>query len=133
MEAWLIVLITVGSGIALFITIFILKTKKEQKRNERIAQQQATMANAIAQQAALPQNSQFNNYQPNTMLPQQPPPYNNIYQPGTVQPQQVVYINPNIPSTANQGIINTNVNPLSLTNDQLYTRRTYVNAFSTLP
>jgi hypothetical protein len=79
METWLIVFITVGSGLALFIAIFIYKNKKEQRRNEAFANNQRVTIVGGQQQ---PQN----------FYPQ--------------HQGQVSYVTNAIPSTANTGIIN---------------------------
>jgi hypothetical protein len=91
MDAWLIVLITISSGIALFAIIFTIKTKNEKKRAQNIASVQV-----IQNQQTYPQQQMQN-------IP--PPPYN----PGFIQqPQQgqSFYVHPPIPSTSNQGIFN---------------------------
>lgn len=87
MEAWLIVLITISSGIALFAAIFALKNRSE-KRKAQIYENRATTVQVIQSQP--PSNG--------------PPPYN----PGFIhQPQgQAVFVHPPIPSTSNQGLVN---------------------------
>lgn len=90
MDAWLIVLITLCSGIALFAAIFALKNRN-QKRNALRYQNSVALANVQVVQS--PQQ-----------YPQQVPPPYNI---GFIQqnPPQVHY-HPPIPSTSNQGIYN---------------------------
>lgn len=101
MEAWLIVLITIGSGLALFIALFILKNKSEQRKEAMRANQ--TVTNVQAASVPYPLQQLPPNYY------QQPPP--NYYQ-TNVPPQQqqqqgqIVVVHGSIPSTANQGVIN---------------------------
>lgn len=83
MDAWLIVLITISSGLALFAVIFAIKNKREKKMNENY-QNRATTVHVVSNQPPYPQ--------------QMPPQYGFNQQPA--------FAHPPIPSTANQGILN---------------------------
>lgn len=105
MDTWLIVLITVGSGLALFIAILYYKTKQEKKRQERMTVNQTTMGVHVVTNNSSPYNPNFpqqpnQNYynQPQMMMPQ--PQMMPQLQP---QQGQLYIVNTSIPSTANQG------------------------------
>lgn len=94
MDAWLIILITISSGIALFAAIFAIKNRSEKKKAQSF-ENRATSVQVIQSQPPYPQQQASN----------VPPPYN----PGFIQqPQQnqAFYVQPPIPSTSNQGIFN---------------------------
>lgn len=96
MEAWLIVLITVGCGLALFAGIFFYKTKQEKLRQANLAVNQTTTGVHVVANQSTP----YNPY-----LQQQP---NQIYYQPQMNPQQgqTYLVNTSIPSTANQGAFN---------------------------
>ena len=97
METWLIVLITVGSGLALFIAILWYKTKEEKKRQASMLVNQTTMGIHVVGNQSTP----YNPYH------QQQYPIQNYNQPQVIPHQgQPVFINTPIPSTANQGAFN---------------------------
>lgn len=93
MDAWLIVLITISSGIALFAIIFALKNRSEKKRAQMNENRMTTVH--VVQSQPYPQQQMQN----------VPPPYS----PGFIQQShqgQTFVIHPPIPSTANQGLVN---------------------------
>ena len=106
MDTWLIVLLTVGSGLALFIALLYYKTKQEKKRQARMTVNQTSMGVHVVTNNSSPYNPNFaqqpnQNYynQPQGMMPQpqvmMPP-----------QQGQLYIVNTSIPSTANQGLFN---------------------------
>lgn len=97
METWLIVLITVGSGLALFIAIFYYKIKTEKKRQASMFVSQTTMGIHVVGNQSTP----YNPYH------QQQQPIQTYNQPQVIPHQgQTIFINTPIPSTANQGAFN---------------------------
>lgn len=87
MEAWVIVLITISSGIALFAIIFTIKKKWDQKREASF--QSRTTVIQVSQPP----------------YPQQPP-YNFGQNHPFPQQSHQAFSHPPIPSTTNQGIFN---------------------------